>query len=265
VTGVNIAPGATATVALTAGTLAQGANNIRVYAFEPTTASGTGDQYLVNDTIVRVTYASITQIAGQVVETFEGTTFAPAGWAISNPDNSITWQRSTAGKTSGGSAYMRNFVYSNANGSRDLLYSPVMTYTDVDSVFLSFDLSAATKASPAAAVPMDTLEVLVTRDCGATFTSVYKKWGTALQTVLDPVSPLPSEYTPFAEYLWRTEMIDLTAFRPNGPLQVVFKNSSNGGNNIFIDNVNLRTRTTSGMYRLRLICVMCLSLILQVN
>src|SRR5205085_11906574 len=113
----------------------------------------------------------------------------------------------------------------------------------VDSVLLAFDLSAATKASPTAAVPMDTLEVLVTRDCGNTYTSVYKKWGAALQTVLDPVSPLPSEFVPFADYLWRTELVDLSSFRPNGPLQVVFKNSSNGGNNIYIDNVNFRTRT----------------------
>jgi hypothetical protein len=242
VTGVTIAPGATATVTLPAGTLASGANTIKVFTQEPTTASGTGDQYLVNDTLSKTSYATLTQVAAPLVETFEGT-FLPTGWAVANPDNSITWQKtSSAGRNSTSSAFMRNFIYLTAFGQKDILYTPPVTYSDADSVLLSFDLSAATKASPSAAVPMDTLEVLVTRDCGNTFTSVYKKWGAQLQTVLDPVSPLPSEYVPFADYLWRTETINLTSFRPNGPLQVLFKNSSNGGNNIYIDNVNLRTR-----------------------
>jgi hypothetical protein len=242
VTGVNIAPGASATVALTNRPLAIGTNTITVYTLAPVTASGTGDQYTINDTLVKTVYVAAT-VAAPVVETFEGAAFVPNGWALSNPDAATTWQKSSAGLNSNGSSFIRNWGYT-SNKQRDQLFTPVFTYTDADSVKLTFDLSAATKDYPGSTViPMDTLEVLVTKDCGATYTSVYKKWGTALQTINAPNSPLPAEFTPNAYYLWRKETIDLTAFAPAGPLQVVFRNTTNNQNNVFVDNVNFSSRT----------------------
>ncbi|MBL7740100.1 MAG: choice-of-anchor J domain-containing protein [Chitinophagaceae bacterium] len=246
VTGVNLAPNATATVALTARTLATGANAITAYTIDPVTAGGTGDQYRVNDTLVKTVY-SVSTTAAPLVEGFEGSTFIPSGWALSNADASTTWAKSSAGFNSNGSAFMRNFGYLSA-GQRDVMYSPVLSFSDVDSVKLTFDLSAATKVAATGTIPMDTLEVLVTRDCGNTFTSVYKKWGTALQTIYDN-TPVATEYIPNAYYLWRKETIDLTAYAPNGPLQVVFRNSNNNQNNVFIDNVNVTTRTLPSRLR----------------
>jgi hypothetical protein len=243
VTGVNIAPGATANVTLTAGTLVTGANSIKVYSFAPVTASGTGDQYLLNDTITRTTsVAGSVTAPTNVVETFEGSTFAPTGWVIANPDGGLTWQKATTGKNSLSSAFVRNFIYY-ANGQRDALYTPVLNYTGVDSVMLSFDLSATTKDLPAnAPLGLDTLEVLVTKDCGNTFTSVYKKWGDQLQTIGNTSYPQPTEFNPGTHpFLWRTETINLTSYASGGPLQVVFRNSTNNQNDIYIDNVNFRT------------------------
>jgi hypothetical protein len=240
ITGATLAPNATTTVTLTAGTLGAGANSLKFYTSEPTTASGTGDQYTFNDTIVKTTYLSAT-VTPPLVETFEGGTFVPAGWALSNPDNSITWQKATTGFNSSASAYLRNFVYF-SNGQKDDLITPVFNFNGVDSVKVSFDLSAATKVVPNGTTPMDTLEVLVTRDCGNTFTSVYKKGGTQLQTIYDN-TPIPVDYVPGAYYLWRKEYIDLTSFSPNGPLQLVFRNTTNNQNNVYIDNVNFATRT----------------------
>jgi hypothetical protein len=243
VTGVNIAPGATTNVTLSGGILVAGVNNIKVYSFAPTTASGTGDQYLVNDTLSRtVSVAGSVQAPTNIVETFEGT-FLPTGWALSNPDNGLTWQKATIGKSSIGSAFIRNFVYF-ANGQRDALYTPVLNFTGVDSIKLAFDLSATTKDfANAAPFGLDTLEVLVTKDCGNTFTSVYKKWGEQLQTINDVNYPQTVEYVPNGAYLWRTERIDLTSSGGNGPLQVVFRNSTNNQNDVYIDNVNFRTVT----------------------
>lgn len=239
VTGVNLAPGATTTITLGAGTLAIGANNIKVFTANPTTVSGTGDLYVINDTLVKTSFATST-VAAPLVEGFEGS-FVPNGWGINNPDAALTWQKANSGFNSGGSAFVRNYTYT-SNGQRDALYSPVFTYADADSVKLTFDLSAATRVAANGTIPMDTLEVLVTRDCGNTFTSVYKKWGTDLQTIYDN-TPVSAEYFPNAPYLWRRETINLTAFAPAGPLQVVFRNSTNNQNNVFIDNVNFSTRT----------------------
>lgn len=241
VTGVTLAPGASMNVALTAGTLAAGTNNIRVYSSAPVTASGTGDQYLLNDSLSK-TAAVAAMVNAPIVETFEGT-FLPTGWAIANSDGNMTWAKANVGQSSNGSAFLRNYAYYSA-GQRDALYTPVMDYSDADSVVLSFDLAAATRTFPGSTTtPMDTLEVLVTRDCGNTFTSVYKKWGAQLQTINNTNSPMAAEFSPVSNYLWRREYIDLSGFAPDGPLQVVFRNTSNNQNNVFIDNVNFRTRT----------------------
>lgn len=248
VTGINLAPGATTTVTLPNGTLAAGLNNIKVYSYAPTTASGTGDQYLLNDTLLRTTaLAGQVQAPTNISETFEGT-FLPTGWALTNPDNSLTWQRASVGRSSTGSAFVRNFIYFNNSGQRDGLYTPVLNFTGVDSIKLSFDLSAATRDSAKAGFPQDTLEVLVTKDCGNTFTSVYKKWGRQLQTIsTDPTHDYSYiqtvEYAPNGSYLWRTENVDLSSIGGNGPLQVVFRNSTNNGNDIYVDNVNVKTVT----------------------
>ena len=90
--------------------------------------------------------------------------------------------------------------------------------------------------------PTDTLEVLVTKDCGNTFSPVYKKWGTDLQTV----SESATDFVPASSSQWRTEVIDLTNIAPTGPIQVVFRNTNNNKNNIYVDNVNLKTRVLPG-------------------
>lgn len=247
VTGVNLAPGASMNVPLTAGTLGAGLSNIRVYSSAPVTVSGTGDQYLLNDSLSKTaTVAGL--VDAPIVEAFEGT-FLPTGWALANADGQMTWAKAGLGKNSSGSAFLRNFAYY-ANGQVDALYSPVASYNGADSVILSFDLSATTRTYPGTTTTaMDTLEVLVTRDCGNTFTSVYKKWGAALQTINNSNYPQSTEFSPVSQHLWRTETIDLSSFAPDGPLQVVFRNTSNNQNNVYIDNVNLRTRTLPARLR----------------
>ena len=239
-----LAPGATATVTLNAGTFIQGANTLKVYTSGLVTTSGAGDQNTSNDTLTKI-ISLVATIAPPVVEGFENTTFPPTGWAVVNPDNSITWRRTTAAaKTGIASAFVNNFQYP-VNGQIDDMYTPRLNYTGVDSVSLSFDMAALTSSYPGTTtIPLDTLEVLITKDCGNTFTSVYKKWGADLQTVKDPNYAQPSEFFPLSQDLWRSEKIDLTGLAAgNGPLQVVFRNTSNFENNIFIDNVNVSTRT----------------------
>jgi hypothetical protein len=244
-TGVPLAPGATTTVTFTVpATFTQAPHVFQVYTINPTSATGTGDLNLTNDTLKK-NVTRVASVAPPISEGFESTTFPPAGWAVVNPDNGITWRRTTAAARTGiASAYVNNYNYA-VNGQKDDLYTPQLTYTGVDSVSLSFDVAAITYSYPGTTtIPLDTLEVLVTKDCGATFTSVYKKWGHELQTVNDPNSAQPVEFFPTGPTSWRTESMDLTGLAAgNGPLQVVFRNTSNFENNIFIDNVNVKTRT----------------------
>jgi hypothetical protein len=176
-------------------------------------------------------------------ESFVGTAFPPANWSVLNPDGGISWTRSANGNGNAGSAFVNTFNYQTA-GQRDDLAMPIISYPAVDSVRLSFDVAASTYSYPGStAVPIDTLEVLVTRDCGNTFTSVYKKWGNELQTISDPNAPQTTEFFPATANQWRMESIDLTQYAAQSPLLVMFRVSNNFENNIFIDNVNFTTRT----------------------
>jgi hypothetical protein len=130
---------------------------------------------------------------------------------------------------------MNNWNYT-STGQADLLIMPEVTYSGVDSVSLSFDLAAAPFK---AAGPFDTLEVLVTKDCGNNFTSVYKKSGNTLRTT----TAQPTEFIPVSPLQWRHEVIDLTQFALQSPIIVAFRAVNNKENNIYIDNVNLNTRT----------------------
>ena len=87
---------------------------------------------------------------------------------------------------------IRNFNYSAAN-TVDKFFSPVIKYdAAVDSFFVSFDYAYSQGATyPGSTdMPLDTLELQVTQDCGQTFTPMWKKWGADLQTIGDPNLPV---------------------------------------------------------------------------
>lgn len=240
-TGLSLARNAQTTVSLTPLNItATGAYTLKVYSWDPVTASGTGDQKTSDDTLSRV-FSLAGSVQAPLTENFVGTTFPPTGWTILNPDNSVTWSRHANGNGNPGSAYVNTYQYP-AFGQRDDLITPNVNFTGVDSVKLTFDVAAATYSYPGStAIPLDTLEVLVSRDCSATFTTVYKKWGEDLQTVNDPNTYQTNQFLA-APGTWRKETIDLTSMGANGPLMVFFRITSNYENNIFIDNVNLSTR-----------------------
>jgi hypothetical protein len=234
VTGINLVKNDTMSVSLPiASGLATGQHTITVYTFNPVSIIGTGDLFTANDTLHKG-FGIAGTIAAPLLEGFESMGFPPTGWVVVNPDAGITWTRANVGNNSAGSAYVNNYNYG-FTGRIDELYTPQITYSGVDSVSLSFDVAAASFTN---ASPTDTLEVLVTKDCGNTFTSTYKKWGTNLQTVGIAQA---GEFTPSSNQ-WRKETIDLTPVALNGPIQIVFRNTNNNKNNIFIDNVNLKTR-----------------------
>jgi hypothetical protein len=242
-TGQNIPFNGTLSVNLSAatGTTAAGQHTITAFTFNPVSLTGTGDQVLSNDTLTRP-FAILGTLASPLIENFTNTLFPPAGWGVYNPDADQTWKRDPVGNNNAGSAMMNNYRY-NALGQFDYLHTPEITYTGVDSILMSFDIAAVTRIAPNNTIlPTDTVEVLVTTNCGASYTSIYKKWGAVLQTINDPVNPQPNEFFPSGSSQWRTEKFDLSSYAPNGPLHIVFKNSNAFGNNVFIDNVNIRTR-----------------------
>ncbi|HEX2533327.1 MAG TPA: choice-of-anchor J domain-containing protein, partial [Chitinophagaceae bacterium] len=229
------------TIALPATAIPVGQHRLTVFTHHPVSRTGNSDQNLHNDT-ASISFGRSGTVQPPLTEGFENNTFPPNGWVVANPDDSLTWKRAALGNRSSGSAFLNSFHYPVPH-THDDLYTPYLTYQQPDSLLLDFDLAAATYSNPGTrSIPIDTLQVLVTTDCGATFETVYKKWGTALQTLNAPTTPQTDEFFPQGIAQWRRESIDLTSFAGQPGLQVVFRVSSNYENNIFIDNVDLRTK-----------------------
>ncbi len=134
--------------------------------------------------------------------------------------------------------------YNRPSTLANVIVSPLVKYNDVDSVFISFQLASATRFAGSVAIPVDTLEILVSDDCGLNFTSVYKKWGEELQTITDLNTPVPSPFVPRSKNDWRKETINVTtALGTSNSFVVGFRNFSNGDNNYYIDDVNIYTKT----------------------
>lgn len=237
-----INPGETINVSLGNVATSTGNKTITVFTSGPVSVSGTGDSNGSNDTLTKV-FSIPGTARTPFKESFETSSFAPANWSLLNPDGSITWSRNANGNGNAGSAFINTFNYA-ASGQSDLLAMPIISYSGVDSVKLSFDLGASPYRSSGNL--MDTLEVLVTTDCGNTFTSVYKKWGTPLKTTSTTQS---TEFFPVVSNEWRKETIDLTPFLNRSPILVLFRAANTGENNIFIDNVNLTTRTLPSLVK----------------
>jgi len=181
-------------------------------------------------------------VSAPVVEGFEGLDFLPDQWNTQSPADSSRWRKSIQHFSGVSSLLARNF--NRPSNLANIIISPLVKYSEVDSVFISFQLAAATRFAGTSTIPVDTLEILVSDDCGVNFTSVYKKWGTDLQTILDLNTPVPSPFVPRSKEDWRKETINVTSeLGTTNSFVVAFRNFSNGDNNYYIDDINIFTKT----------------------
>jgi hypothetical protein len=226
---------ASTSVTLNAVTITQGNHTVKIYTSSP---NGGIDENTTNDTLtVPVQYYEAVQT---VTEGFEGNTFPPQGWDIVNPDNFITWKKVTdIAKTGNASVMMNNFDYPNTD-QKDYLRLPELNLVNIDSAFLSFQVAASTYTpTSTAGNNWDTLEVLISSDCGASYTSLYKKWGATLVTT---VAENTDSFVPNSSQ-WRKDSINLTSFINGGKVLPAFRNTNGYENNIYLDDINIRTLT----------------------
>jgi len=184
-----------------------------------------------------VTIQSATGATLPISQGFTGATFVPTNWSLVNGNASpTTWVRSaTIGNTptAGNSMMFDNFTYSDADD--DEVRMEGANFTGLSSAQLTFDVAYAAYSATA----FDGLQVLVSTDCGVTFTSVYNKTGATLAA-----GNLPTAAATTAAFIpttaqWRTETVNLTPYIGNPKVVVAFRNLSNYGNRLFVDNINL--------------------------
>ncbi|MES2848887.1 MAG: M43 family zinc metalloprotease [Bacteroidota bacterium] len=226
-----------ATAILPPGSVNLGAHIIDVFTANP---NGSADVIPSNDKLSK-NFVVITNQDMPIAEAFEGNIFPPDNWGVINVNGGTTWEKNILTAPHNGAMVIKNFNSSNSYNALDYFISPrVNSVAEADSILVDFEMAYQHGANLASSTnqPLDTLEVLVTNDCGNSFTSVWKKWGVALQTTLTPDFIWDTAFTPKAEE-WRKEKINLTSLAGSSDFQLYWALKGNKQNRLWIDNINI--------------------------
>jgi PKD repeat protein len=210
--------------------------NSGTYAVSLTVTNANG-----TDTENQTTYITVSAGGGLALpftEGFTGTTFPPTGWSVVNADaGDTTWVRSpTVGfaPTAGNSMVFWNFLVDDT-GNQDEMRTPKLDLSSYSAAQMTFDVAYAAYS----ATYMDGLQVLISTDCGTTWTSLYNKTGTTVATGNLPTAALTTASFVPTTAQWRTETINLNNYVGNPGAILAFRNLADYGNNLYIDNINI--------------------------
>ncbi|MFM2206374.1 MAG: hypothetical protein RL213_349 [Bacteroidota bacterium] len=197
------------------------------YSVTLTVSDGT-----TNSTLTESNYINTLGAQLPMSQDFESGIFPPANWNnIDAGNNAIAWQLKNGVGGFGASSNCMFFdnYSTDAAGARDEFRSVNLDLTPYTSATLSFDVAYQPYSTTSY---IDSFQVLVSNNCGASFTSVYLKYGTALSTATGTNT---SAFTPTASQ-WRTETINLSAYA-GANIIVSFQNIGRYGNNLYVDNI----------------------------
>ena len=167
---------------------------------------------------------------------FQSTTFPPADWFINNiGNNDYTWVRvgNTGAFGSSTASSKIPFYDMGTVGELDELFLPPMDFSTATAAQLTFIIAHARYSASFT----DRLKVMVSTDCGTTWTTPWDKSGATLATTTTLVT---TSYIPTVSQ-WRNESVDMTPYLGQSQVMVKFQAINGYGNNLYLDDVNLTT------------------------
>lgn len=172
------------------------------------------------------------------LETFENYTDLSntPNWEIVNPTDFISFQIGTTGLSSAKSAYLNNY---NSNGSQsdELISAAVDLSSITSSATLSFRFSYRKKTT----ANFESLKVYLSSDCGVSWQQRKTLTGSQLSTIV-----VPSPWIPATPEDWTTvHMTNVTSEYWVDNFRYKFKFDGNGGNNLYLDNINIYSGSPS--------------------
>lgn len=208
------------------------------------------------NTKIKLSYITIAgPIALPLTQGFQTLPFLPANWTAYNINNDANYFTRVTGATLGGFGTSTACVtYDNYNidaaPDRDEMRTPKYTFSNVASARLRFDVAYR----PYDAQYSDTLEVRLSTNCGANWTSIYTKGGATLSSVAGTLQA--NIFTPTAAQ-WRKDTIDISALTAGqGNVMFSFVNRGHYGQALYLDNINLAFPTPTVNFNLTpTICV----------
>lgn len=202
------------------------------YLVSLTVNNSNGNNSLIKNLFIHVDDAHALPLA----EGFENN-YPPFWTTVDDANDGNQWQLSAPGgfNNSFNSMMYDNFSY-DANGKRDEFRSPQYNFQNLSSAYLTFDHAYANYSSGY----YDSLAVLVSTDCGLTFTEVYNKGYSDLATAPNTTS----FFVPDSSQ-WITDYIDMTPYLNQPKVLISFQSRGHYGNALYVDNINLHTDTAT--------------------
>ena len=194
----------------------------------------------------QVNYISTKGANLPLMEGFETANNPPTGWKnIDNGTVGDAWAKVATGGGYGTStnAMMYDNYSWNVVGQKDDLQTMRLDLTSYASVKLTFDVAYQVFTGYS-----DSLAVLISTDCGSTFSRVYGKGGASLSTA----GSGSSNFVP-SSVQWRTDTVDLSAYIGQTVI-LDFQNINGYGNKLYLDNVNVKATVAVNAGRDTVIC-----------
>ena len=178
-----------------------------------------------------------------LVEGFE-TSVPPSNWTLNNADNGTTWSRTTAAFATGtASAKMTFFGYTANLGTKDELQTQAISFVGKTSHTLTFKHAYAWMDRTGTANDRrDSLRILISTDCGSTWTQLFYKGGNTLSTLTSGAGQ-QAAFAPTSGQ-WVSNNIDLSAYDGQSGVIIKFVAINRNGNNLYLDDININGTTT---------------------
>lgn len=197
--------------------------------------NGGADAVSMNDMASTSEFTIFNPIGGApVVEGFQATA-PPSNWIIQNGGSADTWSSAAYGGFGTSTQSVTLDFYNIPSGEVDAMILPPQSFAGATGATLTFDVANARYNTTYS----DKLRVKVSTNCGATWASVYYKSGSTLATA--PATT--NEFFPTATQ-WRTETVNLNTYAGQQNVLVMFEGTSDYGNDLYVDNVNIAMAVT---------------------
>jgi len=216
----NLQPDQTTMVSLPAINTSPGNHSFRSFTSNP---NGNVDGYPYYDEARSSFSVNGSVLPNSINEGFEGR-FPPPGWVNGN-GNILNWGKTSLVSLNGSSCAVKENMDDFTFRSYDLEL-PLMNISLMKDPVLSFNYAYSVLHGHA-----DGLSVLVSKNCGATYTTLFDRSGSALKTCSSTEIFFPKQDE------WGRRTIDLSSYK--GEALIKFRAKSDFGNNLYIDNANI--------------------------
>lgn len=205
-------------------------NTPGTYAVTLIASNSAGSNTITRTSHVQVSATTATYGAGNYSEGLENPATFISDYTIVNPQGNGWTRITTSAATGSGSLKLTNS--SSMTGTTDEFVGPSINMSAINSPVFTFKIAYRQRTSS----NTDRLRVYSSTNCGQTWSQRYSKIGTTLST---GAATNTSNWTPPSSE-WRTETVTLPSTvtgQPNVRFKFVF--DSDGGNNIYIDDINI--------------------------